>query len=100
MKKNILLLLCLSIFLAVPNPAVSDCVDFARVTSWYVQDEKTIIFYIRNNPVAEVVLQDCSVLSSSKIRFLKTYICDEDSLIIDGKKCAILSLTSTSGGSL
>ena len=99
MKKNILMLLCLGILLAVPNLAVSDCMDFGRVTSWYVQDEHTIIFYSQNTPVAKIVLQDCSVLSSSNIRFLKTYMCDEDSLIIDGQECAIMSLISASSES-
>jgi len=93
MKKNILMLVCLGILLAVPNLAVSDCVDFGRVSSWYVQDENTIIFYSQNKPVAKIVLRDCSVPSSPNIRFLKTYMCDEDSLIIDGQECAIMSVT-------
>ena len=100
MKKSILTLLCLGILLALPHLAVSDCVDFGRVTSWYVQDENTIIYYSGNAPVAKIVLEDCAVNSSSNIRLLKTYVCDEDSLLIDGEECAILSLTSASSGSL
>ena len=100
MKTNILILVCLSILLTLPNLAVSDCKDFSRVTSWYVQDEKTIIYYNQNTPVAKIVLQDCTVNSSSDIRLTKSYMCDEDSLIIDGKECAIMTLTSASGGSL
>ncbi|HVP79011.1 MAG TPA: hypothetical protein VMV04_14080 [Thermodesulfobacteriota bacterium] len=100
MKKNILILLCLGILLVPPNLALSDCLDFGRVTSWYVQDENTIIYYSQNTPVAKIVLQDCTVNSSSNIRLLKTYMCEEDSLLIDGEECAILSLTSASSGSL
>ena len=99
MKKNILIVLCLGILLAIPNLAVCDCRDFGNVTNWYVQDEKTIIFYSQNKPVAKIVLQDCTVNSSSNIRFLKTYMCDSDSLLIDGEECAIMSLTSASSGS-
>ena len=99
MKRNIFILMCLGILLAVPNLAVSDCKDFGRVTSWYVQDENTIIYYSQDSPVAKIVLQDCTVNSSSNIRFLKTYICDGDSLLVDGEECAIMSLTSASGGS-
>jgi len=99
MKKNILMLLCLGILLVLPNLAVPDCTNFGRVTSWYVQDENTIIFYSQDTPVAKIVLQDCSVLSSSNIRFLKTYMCGEDSLMIDGEKCSIMELTSASSGS-
>jgi len=99
MKQNIIILACLSILLALPNLAVSDCVDFGRVTNWYVQDENTIIYYSQNKPVAKIVLEDCTVNSSSNIRLLKTYMCEEDSLLIDGEECAILSLTSASSGS-
>ena len=99
MKKNILVLLCLGILLVLPNLAVSDCTDFGRVTNWYVQDENTIIAYRQNTPAAKIVLQDCTVNSSSNIRLTKNYLCDGDSLIIDGEECAIMSLTSASSGS-
>lgn len=99
MKISILILLCLGILLVVPNLAVSDCTDFSRVSSWYVQDEKTIIGYRQNTPVAKIVLQDCTVNSSSNIRLTKSYMCDEDSLVIDGQECAIITLSSASGGS-
>jgi hypothetical protein len=46
------------------------------------------------------VLQDCTVNPSSTIRLTKHYLCDEDSLIIDGQECVIMSLTSASSGSL
>lgn len=99
MKNKIFILLSVSALLFSPNFAVSDCMDFGRVTNWYVQDENTIIAYRQNMPVAKIVLQDCTVNSSSNIRLMKSYMCDEDSLIIDGEKCAIMSLTSASSGS-
>ena len=100
MKKTILTLLCFVVLLVFPRFALSDCVDFGRVTSWYVQDENTIIYYNGNTPVAKIVLEDCTVNSSSNIRLSKTYMCEEDSLLIDGEECAIMSLTSASSGSL
>ena len=56
--------------------------------------------YRQNVPAAKIALKDCTVSSSSKIRLPKSYMCDEDNLIIDGQECAIMSLTSASGGSL
>jgi hypothetical protein len=100
MKRNILILLCIGILLALPNLAVSDCLSFGRATGWYIQNENTIIFYSQMKPVAKVVLQDCTVSSSSNIQLLKTYMCDADSLIVDGKNCAILSVTSASSSTL
>jgi hypothetical protein len=98
--KKYLILVCCSILLIFPNLALSDCMDFSRVTSWYVQDENTIIAYRQNTPAAKIVLEDCTVNSSSNIRLMKSYMCDEDSLIIDGEECAIMTITSASGGSL
>ncbi len=99
MKNKIFILLGFAVLLFCPKMVLSDCKDFGRVTSWYVQDENTIIYYSGNKPVAKIVLQDCTVNSSSNIRLPKSYMCDEDSLIIDGEECAIMSLTSASSGS-
>jgi hypothetical protein len=83
-----------------PNLALSDCLDLGGFTSFYVQDESTILFYNQNTPIAKVVLQDCSVGPSSSIRLLKNYMCDSDSLMVDGKECSIMTLTSASSGPL
>ncbi len=99
MKRIILVIVSSLILFSSPNLVLSDCTDFGRVTNWYVQDENTIIYYSQNRPVAKIVLQDCSINSSSNIRFLKNYVCDGDSLLIDGEKCEIMSLTSASSGS-
>ncbi len=99
MGKIILITLSISVWLFFPNLVLSDCTDFGRVTSWYVQDENTIIFYSQYRPVAKIVLDDCTVNSSSNIRFLKTYMCDSDSLLVDGEECSIMTLTSASSGS-
>jgi len=98
MKNQIFILLSVLALLFSPNFAVSDCTDFGRVTSWDVQDEKTIVYYSHNRPVAKIVLEDCTVNPSSTIHLTKSYMCDEDSLTIDGQKCAIMSLMSASSG--
>lgn len=99
MKKVIPVIVGFLILLCSPNLVLSDCTDFGRVTNWYVDDENTITFYRQNSPAAKIVLQDCTVNSSSNIRFLKTYICDSDSLLVDGEECSIMSLTSASSES-
>ena len=100
MRKQSLILLCLGILLALPNLVLSDCTDFSRITSSYVQGERTIIFYGQYLPIAQVVLKRCTVNPSSDIRLLKTYMCDSDSLLVDGEKCAIMTLNSASAGPL
>ena len=52
MRKKIGVLLSFSMLLLFPNPAVSDCADFGRMTSFQVQDNQTITFYSQNSPIA------------------------------------------------
>jgi hypothetical protein len=94
MKNKIFILFILSVLPLFPNLAVSDCTDLSRSTSWYAQDEHTIIFYLQNSPIAQIDLQDCAVSASSNIRFLKSYMCDSDSIVVDGQECAIMTLRS------
>jgi hypothetical protein len=94
MKKNLFCLSILAAWLFSPGVAISDCTDLSRSTSWYVQDEDTIIFYAQNSPIAQIDLQDCTVSASSTIRLLKTYMCDSDRIVVDGQECGIITLKS------
>jgi hypothetical protein len=96
MKRIILTLLCLGILLVLPNLVLADCVDLSRTTSSYVQGERLIIFYGQYAPIAQVVLINCTVNASSNIRLLKSYVCNGDSLMVDGQECAIMTLTIAS----
>lgn len=100
MEKTILTLLCLGILLALPSLVLSDCTDFSRATSSYAQGGRNIVFYGQYAPIAQVVLMSCTVNASSNIRLLKNYMCDSDNLVVDGQKCAIMTLNSASAGSL
>jgi len=96
MKKKIFILLSFSILLFSPNLVLSDCLDLGGFTSWEVQGDHTILFYRQNSPIATVNLKDCKVTASSTVRLMKSYVCDSDSLIVDGKECAIMTISSGS----
>jgi hypothetical protein len=96
MDKNGLIFLSFLILLFFPTLALSDCADLGRSTGWAVQGDQTIIYYMQNAPVATVVLQDCAVNASSSIRLLKTYLCDSDTVLVDGQECSIMSVTLAS----
>ncbi len=96
MKHIIILGIILVFSFAFAGSVLGDCMDLSGTTSWYVQDSRTIIYYAGNRPVAKIVLQDCEVSSSSSIRLPKSYMCDEDSLIVDGQECGLMDLTSVS----
>jgi len=95
MGKKIFILLSFSLLLLSPSLALCDCADFTRMTSWAVQGSSTVIFYTGNLPFAQVDLQGCTVDSSSNIRLTKSYVCDSDSIMVNGQECAIMSLTLT-----
>ena len=100
MRKIVFVLLSFSLLAFFPGVVLSDCTDLGRFTSWTVQGESTIIFYSENLPIAQVVLQDCTVNTSSNIRLVRSYVCDSDSILINGQECSIMTLTSASSGSL
>jgi hypothetical protein len=99
MNKVILAIFTISCVILSPHLALSDCLDFGNYTSWYAQDDQTLVFYAQNVPIARVVLQDCTVNASSNIRLLKNYMCDSDSILIDGQECSIMQVTSASSSS-
>ena len=99
MRRIIVITMSMLVWLFPPNLVLSDCLDFGRATNWYRQDENSIIFYNQYRPMAKIVLQDCTVNSSSNIRLTKSYMCNNDTLIIDGEECAIMSIKSAASGS-
>jgi len=100
MKNKIFILLGFAVLLFCPKMVLSDCTDFGRYTSWYATGGQSIIFYVGNKPLAKIVLQDCTVTQSSNIRLLKTYLCEDDSLLVDGQECPIMTINLASTGSL
>jgi hypothetical protein len=43
-------------------------------------------------PVVRFDVQNCDVRASSKIQLLKSYVCDGDEIVIDGKRCVIMEI--------
>ena len=92
MGKKTLILLSFSLLFLAPSLVMSDCTDFTRMTGWAVLGSHSIIFFAGNSPLATVNLQSCTLDSSSDIRVMKRYVCDSDSIIVNGHECAIMSL--------
>jgi hypothetical protein len=98
MRKKILILFGFAILLLLPTLASSDCVDLRRSTSWYIQGGHKIIFYEGMRPMAFLDISYCTMNSSSDIRLLKTYVCNNDNIVIDGEKCSIMTVSTASSG--
>jgi hypothetical protein len=90
MQRNFLILLCLFFLLILPEVVLADCISVGYVDNFIVKDD-TIILYNGQVPFVKIVV-NCNVDSTSKIRLLKSYLCDGDDILIDGSTCRIISL--------
>ena len=91
--------ICAIVFICLaidPNPALSDCKDIRRYTSYDVQGAHTVIFYSESWPIAYFDIPYCSIRPDSTIRPVKNYVCDGGTMIIDGEPCSIMSVSSPS----
>jgi len=95
MKRILFLMLVITLVLLSSNIVFSDCVDLKRSNSWYAQGGHTVIFYVGISPIAYVDMR-CPVKPSSTIRLMTNYICDSDSIVIDGEVCNIMTVRSSS----
>jgi len=90
--KIIFILFILWAMLLLPNIASADCADLKNFTNWMRVDEHTIVFYMENTPLASAKIPYCEILPSSRIWLLNSYVCDSDSIMVDGKECSILTV--------
>ena len=99
MRKRMIILTGLAIVLLSPGLVFSDCIDLKRSTSFYVAGGHSLIFYSGLMPIGRAEVPYCSLNSSSIVRPMKTYVCDGDSILIDGSECTMMSVFSGSTGS-
>ena len=92
MREKILILISLGIFLFIPALAFADCLDLGGFTGWVVEDTHTIVFYMGTRPLARLEIPNCTIRPSSSILLIKSYVCDTDSLMVDGEQCSIITL--------
>ena len=90
--KKLLFLLGLAMFLIIPRIVSADCADLSRYTNWFLESAHEVVFYMGNVPLASLNLPDCDLVPSSTLRLINTYVCDSDSIIVDGRECTIMTV--------
>jgi hypothetical protein len=95
MCRSLGILMGMGLLLSAPALVRGDCLDLGQATSWVVQDNHTIVFYVGVRPLASLDLPDCDIQPSSNVRLLKSYVCDFDSIMIDGTSCSISAISRT-----
>jgi hypothetical protein len=92
MKKKIFLVLCCGIFFLLPNLSSAECMDIGYFNSFTLEGFNTVVLYYGSMPVARFDVENCNVQPSSKIQLLKSYVCDGDEIMIDGKRCVMMQI--------
>jgi len=94
MKKNVLILLCLSVLLIVPHLALAGCHDLGGFSSFSLEGSNTVVLYAGSTPTGKFDVQDCDVQPRSRILLLNSMVCDGDEVMIDGNRCTVMSVSS------
>jgi hypothetical protein len=94
MKNNILILLCLGIFLILPSLVSADCSDLGGFNNFVLSRGNTVVLYAGSTPTGQFDVQNCDVQPQSRILLLKSMVCDGDEVIIDGNRCTVMDVKS------
>ncbi|MGA2515562.1 MAG: hypothetical protein ABSG44_03325 [Thermodesulfobacteriota bacterium] len=92
MKKKIFFPLCFIIFFLLPGLSSAGCTDIGYFSNFSLEGTNTVILYAGSVPFVRFDVQNCAVQPSSKIQLLKSYVCDGDEIMIDGKRCVMMEI--------
>ncbi len=94
MKTILFIVLTVGFFWLAPGILHADCLALGGCTSWFFESNQKIIFYRGSRPIASVKLRDCKVYADSSVLLIKSYVCDDDKIIVDGQECILFSVDS------
>ena len=70
----------------------AECTDIGYFNNFTLEGANTVILYAGSMPVVRFDVQNCEVRPSSKIQLLRSYVCDGDEIMIDGKRCVMMEI--------
>ena len=94
MKRNILTLVCLGIFVVLPSVVLADCGDIGGFSSFSISGGNTVTLYSGNTPFVKFDTQ-CDIQPTSKLQLIRGYVCDGDEVLVDGSRCTILNIVTS-----
>ena len=92
MKKKILFMTCLVAIFLLPNLSSAECTSIGSFNSFFVEGPSTVVLYSGSKPVLRFDLLGCTVTPSSRIRVLKSDVCDGDEIMIDDFNCTMMEI--------
>ncbi len=88
------IVLAVGVFLLVPIIVCADCLSVGGYSSYVFESDRNVVFYRGSRPIASVKLRDCRVYENSSIRIIKSNICNDSKIIVDGQECTLFSVDS------
>jgi hypothetical protein len=92
MKKKILLTVCLGIFFLLPSLSSAECTRIGGFNNFSLEGTNTVVLYAGSSPIVRFDVLDCSVQPTSRIRLIKSDVCDGDEIMIDGERCTMMEI--------
>jgi len=92
MKKKILLMIGLAVIFLLPNLSSAECTSIGYFNSFFLEGPSTVILYAASKPILRFDLLNCVVQPSSKIRVIKSDVCDGDEIMIDDFYCTMMEI--------
>lgn len=91
MKKIMFLIIAVLVMLNC-TMAWAGCADLSGATGWARIDTHQIIIYRGRTPLALLDISYCYIYPTSRIRFIRNYVCDWEKIIIDREVCDIIKV--------
>jgi hypothetical protein len=92
MKKSVFFLSCVVIFFLVPALSSAECTNIGGFDNFRLEGNNTVILYSGSLLVVRFDVQNCSIQPTSKIRLIKSDVCDGDEIMIDSEKCVMMEI--------
>ncbi len=93
MKRSYLILVGLFFILILPGRVSADCMSVGPFDNFILQGDDTVILTSAGQALVKIET-NCTVYEKSKVRLLKNYICDGDTIMIDDKNCTMVTVSS------
>jgi hypothetical protein len=91
MKKISLFLLCFGVLSVFPSLVSAECGSIGGFNRFEMNPDGSITLYAGSIPAARF-FANCDVQPSSRMRPLKTDVCDGDDILIDDARCPMMDI--------
>ena len=93
MKIFFLILIGLLSILILPGRVSADCMSVGPFDNFILQGDDTVILTSGGQALVKIET-NCTIYEKSRVRLLKNYICDGETIMVDDKNCTMVTVSS------